>query len=93
MTPFLIYYIAVIISIVSYFKIKSYYKPLVKRTKWVIYSKRVLIVSMFIISVWGIILNDELEGDTFLNFFFLISSVVILIVNVFLSRNLEILRN
>ncbi len=93
MTAHLLYYLSFIISVIVYFNIKSYYRPLEKRNRKIIYTRRLLIVSLYIISAWGILLITELEGGSFFNWFFLISSVIILFISVYLIKKLEFLRN
>lgn len=93
MTAHLLYYLSFIISVIVYFNIKSYYRSLEKRNRKIIYTRRLLIVSLYIISTWGILLITELEGGGFFNWFFLISSVIILFISVYLIKKLEFLRN
>ncbi|EKT66532.1 hypothetical protein OO9_05312 [Providencia alcalifaciens Dmel2] len=93
MTPYVIYYISFLIAIIFYFNIIKHYRPLTKITRKIIYIKRTLIISFYIIGISGLILMYELEGDTIFNFVFLISSVIIFLICMYLTYKLEYLKN
>lgn len=93
MILYITYYFSFVIAIMFYFNIIKHYQSLSKITRKIIYIKRTLIISFYIIGIFGLILMYELEGDTIFNFFFLISSVIIFFICMYLTYKLEYLRN
>lgn len=93
MTIYIIYYFSFLIAMIVFFNVKNQYHSLKKIDRKIIYIKRILIISFYLIGISGLILMYELEEDTILNFVFLVSSVIIFLICMYVTYKLEYLKN
>nr|ELR5057356.1 hypothetical protein [Providencia rettgeri]ELR5086952.1 hypothetical protein [Providencia rettgeri] len=79
MIPYIAYYFFALLGVIAYFEIKKRYAANYHHSKLLILARRLLIISGYIITAYGIYLASELKEDTLFNWSILVSAVIILL--------------